>query len=104
MGRAYLAIVDRHGLRALLPEDDDGVRFARLLSNQLPNAACYWATLSSSDAIDVCRQLDQDKAMPACRTVSDHAEFLGVVPRLSDLSHVDWLANSENHHFIHPRA
>jgi hypothetical protein len=81
MDRAYLAIIDRRGLRALLPEDEDGYRAAVELAQVLGPAACYWATLSTGDALDVCRELVSRDFPSACREVWQRAAHLGPVCR-----------------------
>jgi hypothetical protein len=86
MDRAFLAIIDRRGLRALLPEDDDGYRAAAEYSRFIRPAVCYWATLSTDAAADVLRQLSRFDFRGACQEVCNRAAHLGPVSAASPLT------------------
>lgn len=79
MGHSYLAIVDRHGLRALLPEDEYGYHAATKLSQLLGPSACYWAVLTILDAHAVCRELLRLEFQSASQEVCQRAVSLGPV-------------------------
>jgi len=87
MDQAFLAIIDRQGLRALLPEDDDGYRAAAEYSRFIRPAVCYWATLSTDAAADVLRQLAQLDFRGACLEVCNRAAHLGPVSHTRPVSH-----------------
>lgn len=75
---AYLAIIDRSGLRALLPESANGALLAAELQSRLPAAACYWTVLDSGPAAVVTELLEEDEPRLAMRFLQSHVRDAGL--------------------------
>lgn len=74
---AYLAIVDRSGLRALLTESPAGMLLAAELRSRLPSSVCYWIIVEESSAAILRELLDEGEASLALRLLQSQARDCG---------------------------
>ncbi len=74
---AYLAIVDRSGLRALLNESPAAAHVATEMLNCLPASTCYWAVIETAAAAVIRELLDDAEPLLAMRFLQSQAHECG---------------------------
>lgn len=74
---SYLAIFDRSGLRALLPESAEGLSCATELQERLTTSACYWTVIDQGPASVVRELLEEGEPAFAMRMLQSHIRHCG---------------------------
>ncbi len=74
---AYLAIVDRSGLRALIIESPEAAHFATEMLGCVPASTCYWAVVEKGTAAILREMLDEDEPSLAMRFLQSQARECG---------------------------
>ncbi len=74
---AYLAIVDRTGLRALLSESPEGSLVASEMLCSVPTSMCYWIVVEVASAAILRELLDDGEHSLAMRFLQSQAHECG---------------------------
>lgn len=74
---AYLAIVDRSGLRALLNESLAAAHVATEMLSSLPASTCYWVIVEQATATIVRELLEEAEPSLAMRMLQSQAHECG---------------------------
>ena len=74
---AYLAIIDRSGLRALLNESPEAAHVATEVLSRVPATTCYWVVVETAAAAIVRELLDEAEPSLAMRFLQSQAYECG---------------------------
>ena len=74
---AYLAIIDRTGLRALLSESPEGSLVASEMLCCVPTSMCYWIVVEEASAAILRELLDDGEHSLAMRFLQSQAHDCG---------------------------
>lgn len=74
---AYLAIIDRTGLRALLSESPEGSLVASEMLCCVPTSMCYWVVVENASAAILRELLDDGEPSLAMRFLQSQAHECG---------------------------